>query len=161
MNYQLYTSTCEKDTFRLGVDLASDLRPGDTVAFYGDLGSGKTEFIKGICARLRVEDLVSSPTFTIVNQYTGNDGGDRELPIYHIDLYRIESEKELDDIGMCEILADTEAIKLIEWSEHEFGTLPHRRYEVRFAQLDEEDCRRIEVMVVSEGAMALKVGERA
>lgn len=161
MNYQLYTSTCEKDTFRLGVDLASDLRPGDTVAFYGDLGSGKTEFIKGICARLRVEDLVSSPTFTIVNQYMGNGEGDREQPIYHIDLYRIESEKELDDIGLCEILADTEAIKLIEWSEHEFGTLPNRRYEVRFAQLDEEDCRRIEVMAVSEGAMALKVGERA
>lgn len=149
MNYQLYTSTCEKDTFRLGVDLASDLRPGDIVAFYGDLGSGKTEFIKGICARLKVEDLVSSPTFTIVNQYTGVNDNDREVLIYHIDLYRIESEKELDDIGLCEILADSTAIKLIEWSEHEYGTLPNQRYEVRFAQLEEEDCRRIEVLAVS------------
>lgn len=161
MNYQLYTSTCEQDTFRLGVDLASDLRPGDTVAFYGDLGSGKTEFIKGICARLKVEDLVSSPTFTIVNQYTGTDSGLREIPIYHIDLYRIESEKELDDIGMCEVLADTHAIKLVEWSEHEFGTLPNTRYEIRFAQLDEEDYRRIEVLRVGEEALAMKEGERA
>ena len=161
MNYQLYTSTCEKDTFQLGVDLASDLRPGDTVAFYGDLGSGKTEFIKGICAGLNVEDLVSSPTFTIVNQYAGLNANEEEVPIYHIDLYRVETCKELEDIGLGETLADPSAIKLVEWSEHECGVLPHQRYVVRFTPLDEEDCRRIEVLFVDEESLTLKEGERA
>lgn len=160
MNYQLYTSTCEKDTFQLGVDLASDLRPGDTVAFYGDLGSGKTEFIKGICEGLNVEDLVSSPTFTIINQYTGVRADETEIPVYHIDLYRIETEKELEDIGIGEILADPNSIKLVEWSEHECGTLPLQRYVVRFTPLDEEDCRRIEVLYLADGEPAVKEWER-
>lgn len=146
MEYQIYTSTCEDDTFQLGADLASHLLPGDTVAFYGDLGSGKTEFVKGICDGLNVKDLVSSPTFTIVNQYEGVNDGGGEVRLYHIDLYRIESADELQEIGLEELLLDSDAIKLIEWSEHGTGVLPTRRYEVRFSALDDENSRRIEVV---------------
>lgn len=145
MEYQIYTSTCEEDTYRLGVDLASELQPGDTVAFYGDLGSGKTEFIKGVCAGLNVRDLVSSPTYTIVNQYVGERERGEELNVYHIDLYRIETDRELYDIGLDETLAEHNAVKLIEWSEHADGILPPNRLEIRFEQLDDEDSRRIEV----------------
>ena len=145
MEYQIYTSTCEGDTFQLGVDMASTLLPGDTVAFYGDLGSGKTEFIKGICTGLNVEDLIASPTFTIVNEYAGANDIGENIPVYHIDLYRIESVEQLLEIGMEEMLAEPDAIKLIEWSEHGGEVLPGKRYEVRFATLEDEDCRRIEV----------------
>ena len=146
MEPRIYTSLCEEETFRLGVDIASDLCPGDTVAFFGDLGAGKTQFIKGVCQGLNVEDLVSSPTFTIVNQYTGAQDNGEEVTIYHIDLYRIEEEKDLEEIGLPETLADPLSIKLIEWSEHGMGVLPEDRIDIRFTTLDDqEDCRQIEV----------------
>jgi tRNA threonylcarbamoyladenosine biosynthesis protein TsaE len=127
--------------------MASNLLPGDTVAFYGDLGSGKTEFVKGICTGLNVEDLVSSPTFTIVNHYDGANDVGGDIPVYHIDLYRIESVDELHEIGLEETLLQEDAIKLIEWSEHGVDVLPDKRYEVRFTTLDEENCRQIEVVI--------------
>jgi len=145
MEYQIYTSTCEKDTFQLGVDLASELQPGDTVAFYGDLGSGKTEFIKGICSGLNVRDLVSSPTYTIVNQYAGARERGEYVKVYHIDLYRIESVRELYDIGLDETLAENDSVKLVEWAEHADGLLPENRIEIRFAPLADENSRKIEV----------------
>lgn len=146
MEPRIYTSLCEEETFRLGVDMASDLRPGDTVAFFGDLGAGKTQFIKGVCEGLKVEDLVSSPTFTIVNQYAGTQGNGEEITIYHIDLYRVEAEKDLEEIGLHETLSDPFGIKLVEWSEHGLTVLPEDRINIRFTALDDqEDCRQIEV----------------
>ena len=71
MDTKIYTSLCEEDTLQLGRELALRLHPGDVVAMYGDLGSGKTEFIRGVCTALDVVDLISSPTFTIINEYTG------------------------------------------------------------------------------------------
>ncbi len=140
---------CESETFRLGLDMASDLRSGDTVALYGDLGAGKTEFIKGICEGLHVDEIVSSPTFTIINQYAGRSGDGKGITIYHIDLYRVESGEELEEIGLPETLADPLAVKLIEWSEHGSHILPPNRVDVRFTPLDDqENCRKIEVQIV-------------
>ncbi|MCE2502823.1 MAG: tRNA (adenosine(37)-N6)-threonylcarbamoyltransferase complex ATPase subunit type 1 TsaE [Chlorobi bacterium] len=146
MEPRIYTSLCEEETFRLGLDMASDLCPGDTVALYGDLGAGKTQFIKGVCEGLNVGDLVSSPTFTIVNQYAGIQDDGQEITIYHIDLYRVESEKDLEEIGVHEVLADPLGIKLIEWSERGSKALPENRINIRFTPLDDqENCRQIEV----------------
>jgi tRNA threonylcarbamoyladenosine biosynthesis protein TsaE len=144
MEETIITSNCEEHTYELGVETANRLSPGDTVALFGDLGAGKTEFIKGVCHGLGIEDLVSSPTFTIVNQYGTDD--DSRPTVYHIDLYRIESERELDEIGFDEIISDASAIKLIEWSEHCQDRLPAEYLKVRLTQLEEENSRQIEIV---------------
>lgn len=111
-----YNSTSELDTHNIGKKIASFLSQGDVVALYGDLGSGKTAMIKGICDYFDVDEIVVSPTFTIINKYEGKV---KNIPIsiYHIDLYRIESDKELQEIGFSEYLNDSSSIKLIEWAE--------------------------------------------
>lgn len=110
------TTKSEIETEQLGFEFAKSLVPGDIIALYGDLGSGKTEFVKGICDYFQVEEIVTSPTFTIVNKYTSTLD-DSLLYIYHIDLYRIEKETELVEIGFSEYLNDANAITIIEWAE--------------------------------------------
>ncbi len=146
MNIEVYTSLSEDDTSRLGTEFSERLVPGETVALYGDLGAGKTEFIKGICDGLEVEEIVSSPTYTIVNQYSGVDRRGRPVVLYHVDLYRVEQQSELREIGLEELLADPGAIKLIEWAEHAGVLLPAARYDVRVTSLDDENSRKIEVI---------------
>ena len=80
-----YISNCEKDTYEIGKKLAENLNPSDVIAFYGDLGAGKTAFTKGVCAHFGIED-VHSPTFTIVNEYNG------DVTVYHFDAYRIDDD---------------------------------------------------------------------
>ena len=138
MDTKTYTSLCEEDTLELGQNLAERLRHGDVVAMYGDLGTGKTEFIRGVCTALGVSDLISSPTFTIINEYEGSRAG-AVIPIYHIDLYRIESGKDLEEIGLPDVLADQLSVKLVEWSEHAEALLPSRRFEVRLSQMDDDE----------------------
>jgi len=146
MDVELYSSSSEEQTQRVGVNFALRLVPGDIVAFYGELGAGKTEFIKGICLGMHVREIVSSPTYTIVNQYIGEDRKQREVQIYHIDLYRIESSAELTETGIEEILEDIESIKLIEWAEYAEPVLPQSRYEVHFYSDGDDNSRRIEVV---------------
>jgi tRNA threonylcarbamoyladenosine biosynthesis protein TsaE len=97
------------------------------VAAFGTLGSGKTRFIQGICGGLRVGAHVVSPTFTIVNEYDGE-----RVKVYHFDFYRVESLREITDIGFEDYL-EGDGICLIEWAEKAQALLPPRRYEVRFS----------------------------
>ena len=100
------------DTRRAGAEFASTLKAGDIVALEGDLGSGKTEFVRGACAELGIAaELVTSPTFTIVNEY---DGG--RIPVFHIDAYRLDSEAEFFDLGYEEYFSRP-AVSFIEWPE--------------------------------------------
>jgi tRNA threonylcarbamoyladenosine biosynthesis protein TsaE len=100
------------DTRRAGAKLAAILKPGDIVALEGDLGAGKTEFVRGSCLALGVaENVVASPTFTIVNEYEGSSA-----TIFHIDAYRLESESEFYDLGYEDYFLG-EAISFIEWPE--------------------------------------------
>lgn len=146
MDIEVYSSTSEEETFHLGIEFSRRIVPGDVVAFYGDLGAGKTEFIKGICDGLAVREIVSSPTFNIVNEYRGEDRNGRTLTLFHIDLYRIENASELVEIGMEETLANAQAVKLIEWAEIAEAILPRERYDVKLTALDDENSRRIEVI---------------
>lgn len=101
-----------EETFKLAASFAASLDPGDVVFLQGPMGSGKTHFVRGICAGLGMENLyeVDSPTYTLVNHYSCGKGID------HLDLYRFQSAEALDDIHFDELLqADT--IKLIEWPE--------------------------------------------
>lgn len=146
MDTETYSSYSEEETFEIGANFSSRLQAGDVIAFYGELGAGKTEFIKGICQGMNVEEIVSSPTYTIINQYAGEDRRRRAVDIYHIDLYRIENAGELIEVGLSEFLADGNSIKLIEWAENAEAILPAERYDIYFVALDDENSRRIEVM---------------
>lgn len=106
------------DTRRLGATFASRLAPGDIVALEGDLGSGKTEFVRGACKALGVpDDVVTSPTFTIVNEYSGEG-----TTVFHIDAYRLKTESEFFDLGYEDYLSG-QAIVFIEWPERVSKTL--------------------------------------
>lgn len=101
----------EAETVRLGRSLAADLRAGDVVLLEGVLGAGKTALSRGIASGLGVpEEEVRSPTFTLVNPYRGR------LPVYHVDLYRIDTERDLDELGLEEILG-TDGVAIVEWAE--------------------------------------------
>jgi tRNA threonylcarbamoyladenosine biosynthesis protein TsaE len=141
MDEEKYITYSEEETIESGAKFAKKLHPGDIVAFYGDLGAGKTEFIKGICDFFDVQEIVTSPTFTIMNRYTGNYKN-QDIPIYHIDLYRIKNDKELNEIGFQECIFSDNGIKLIEWAEKANGQIPKFGYSIKIEQkADNEDER--------------------
>ncbi len=101
------------------------LTPGTVVAFFGDLGSGKTFMIRSLCQKLGCQEPVTSPTFTIMQQYTAANG----TPVYHFDFYRLESTLELSNIGLEEFMLD-DGITFIEWAEKVTEVLPPHRLEI-------------------------------
>ena len=101
-----------EETEQLGQALAEHLGPGAVVAFTGDLGAGKTAFVRGLARGLGIPDRVTSPTFTIVNEYEGG-----RLPLFHFDMYRLASSEELFDIGWEDYLARG-GVCTVEWSEN-------------------------------------------
>lgn len=108
-----FKSHSEEETLRLAEGFGKKLRPGTAVALVGEIGAGKTVFIKGLCRGLGVKksDEVKSPTFVLLHLYKG------KVPIHHFDLYRLEHEKELETIGFDEFLSNPSAISLIEWAD--------------------------------------------
>ena len=127
-------------TQALGRNLAAQLSAGDVVAFRGDLGSGKTCMIQGLCAELEVADVVNSPTFILINHYSGRLA-DRKIAVYHFDLYRLGSPDELEDLGADEFFSG-DGLCLIEWAERAWERLPTPRWEVELAHAG-GDVRRI------------------
>ncbi len=123
-------SASEAETIDHGEYFAAMLVRGDVVALDGDLGAGKTEFVKGICRYFNVEDLVTSPTFSIINLYDGTTTDGDPMKIYHVDLYRIDSEAELANVGFDDMVFAHDAIKLIEWPTKAGRLLPSRRWDV-------------------------------
>ena len=103
-------SLCEEDTERAGAELAAGLVPGSVVALRGDLGAGKTVFVRGMAAGLGIKSRVTSPTFAIVNEYPGSPG------LIHFDMYRLSGEDELYELGWDDYLA-RDAVVVCEWSE--------------------------------------------
>lgn len=107
-----YMSNCPEETEELGARLAAVLPAGAVVAFTGDLGAGKTAFTRGMARGLGISGRVTSPTFTIVNEYEGG-----RLPLFHFDMYRLGSSDELFDIGWEDYLLRG-GICAVEWSEN-------------------------------------------
>jgi tRNA threonylcarbamoyladenosine biosynthesis protein TsaE len=141
MHIENMVSSSENETIKMGNKFAQSLKLGDCVAFHGDLGAGKTEFIKGICDFFQVDELVTSPTYTIMNQYNGYKAH-KDIRIFHVDLYRIKRIEELDEIGFEECIYTNNAIKLIEWSEKADGKLKKVDYEVNISLDDNDDNKR-------------------
>jgi tRNA threonylcarbamoyladenosine biosynthesis protein TsaE len=130
-------TTTEAQTESAGEDLGGTLSSGDVVLLFGDLGAGKTAFVRGMARGIgaRTED-VSSPTFTIVQEYAG-----RTATLYHVDLYRLEPA-EIDDLGLDDLIAG-DGIVAIEWADRWKGR-PEDAVEVRIAETEDER-RRIDV----------------
>ncbi len=121
------TTTSPGETIELGRSFASRLRPGDVVALLGELGTGKTRFVMGVCEALGTGGHVSSPTFTLINEYPAPFGA-----VVHIDMYRIGSRRELRELGIEEYFDDRH-VCLIEWAESVLELLPPEHFEVEFA----------------------------
>ncbi len=112
-----------EDVRRIGAVIGARLKPGATVALFGQLGAGKTFMIQSICEGLGVTEPVTSPTFTIVNQYRGR------YPVHHVDLYRLKEAGELEEIGLDEMVREG-GILLFEWPEKASGYLEIPRIDI-------------------------------
>ena len=140
---EMETNSAE-ETKSLGERLGRRLVRGDVVALLGDLGSGKTCLIQGICHGLGVKGVVNSPSYTIVNEYLGR------CPVYHLDFYRLRGREDLLAVG-CEEYFYGDGICLIEWAERAVGLLPARRVEV-YMERGRGNRRKITIRRVDEDA---------
>ena len=125
------------ETFDLGRSVAATLRGGEVLALDGDLGAGKTQFVKGLAAGLGHDCDVTSPTFTMIHEYTGG-----RLPLHHFDFYRLEKEDEALRIGLDEYLGG-DGVAVIEWAGKFAALLPGSTRWFRF-RTTTEDTREIE-----------------
>lgn len=114
------------ETKELGIKLAKFLKKGDIILLEGELGAGKTIFAKGLLLGLGIKDEVVSPTFTIINPYPSVP------PVYHIDVYRLQSAGDFFNVGLEEIINDEESIKIIEWGEKIEQFLKKPYWEIKF-----------------------------
>ena len=135
-----YTTYSERETFELGADLAKQLKPGAVVALLGDLGCGKTAFVKGVVSYFGDEQDVTSPTFTLVNEYDGS------MPMYHFDEYRLENAS----VEECDWMDDYlfgDGVCLIEWADMIKPVLPDDTIWIIFEKILEkgEDVRSITI----------------
>lgn len=117
-----------EETKKFAYEIAKKTKPGEVLALYGDLGSGKTTFTRYFVEALGLENRVQSPTFVIERKY-GN--------VNHVDLYRLTSEKEIEDLGLEELLSDKKAITVIEWPELAEKFLPKDVVKIHFEYVNE------------------------
>ena len=144
-NLQIFHSNSTEETREIAKNFALDLKMNDIVVFNGDLGVGKTEFIRTICQFFGVEQIVTSPSFTIINEYECFHFN-TYISIYHIDLYRIKKQLELIEMGFQEIVSIKNSIKFIEWAENSFDMLPTFNHKITItANSDNETSRTIQI----------------
>ena len=139
-----YISHNVTETEAIGEALAKMLKSGDVVAYYGDLGAGKTAFTRGLARGLGCTGRVSSPTFTIVNEHEGR------MPLFHFDMYRLSDADELFDIGWDDYLSRG-GVCAVEWSERITEEIPSDAVIVTIRRCEEnEDWRRITIEGVQD-----------
>ena len=132
-----YITNSPSETEAVGAALAQVLQPGTVIAYRGDLGAGKTAFTRGLARGLGVTDRVTSPTYTIVNEYLGG-----RMPLFHFNMYRLGSEDELFDIGWDDYL-ERGGVCAVEWSENVWGAMEDAIV-ITITRLD-EDTRKIDI----------------
>jgi tRNA threonylcarbamoyladenosine biosynthesis protein TsaE len=130
-------SADEATTKAIGAALAGLLDPGDVVGLAGDLGAGKTRLVQGAAAALGVEDPVLSPTFMLLREYDG------DLPVHHVDAYRLAGPVELEDLGLDEVLAP-DAVAFVEWADRVAVVLPESWLEL-VLYIRDDDTREVDV----------------
>ncbi len=150
------TTTSARETEAVGAAIGPLLRIGDLVVLSGDLGTGKTTFTKGLARGLGVTQRVTSPTFTIVQEYDGT------LPVAHVDVYRLDRIQELHDFGFEELIESR--VTIVEWGEAIAPVLPRDRIDVRISMLadpglddDVDDARHLEIVPLGPAWTARRV----
>lgn len=151
MTKKIIVSKSAEETRELGRKFARNLGASSVVALYGELGSGKTTFTKGLAEGFGIKKRILSPTFVVVRTYKLKAKSSKRKTkaqnsklLYHIDLYRLSSPDDLKSLGIDEILNSKESIVVIEWPEKMGSRLPQNRWDVRFEYID-ENRRRIEI----------------
>ena len=137
-------SNSEEETKLIGRKFAKDLKKGDVIVLTGDLGSGKTKFTEGVLQFFGLENEISSPTFNIVNEYVN-----RDVNVYHFDVYRLEDEDEFYAIGGEEYFE--KGICLVEWGEMIESALPNKYTQISFSRnLNDENLREIVIEEINK-----------
>jgi tRNA threonylcarbamoyladenosine biosynthesis protein TsaE len=137
MGTRIFTTHSPEETVALGRTLAANLAPPKVVVLRGDLGAGKTTFIKGITEGYGAasQEDVTSPTFTLVHEYRGQD-----VIVYHIDLYRVDTGRELETLGIDDLISEN-SVLLIEWGEKFARFARERDVEIALERMGENDRR--------------------
>jgi len=143
-------SSCEENTFELGQKIGKLVEPGQLILLSGDLGAGKTLLTQGICDGLGVEEDVTSPTYNLINEYEG------DLVVYHMDLYRLEQEEDLYDLGFEDYI-ENGGIVIIEWPDLVYDLIPAEFIYIKIEVISQEE--RI-IVVEAEGEKSMKLVER-
>lgn len=135
----VFQAKSSAETIRIGKSIGSRLLPGDVVALVGELGAGKTQFIKGLAAGVGIGNptYISSPSFTLINEYPG------KIPFYHIDLFRLEREKEAEELGLEDYFQGG-GITAIEWADKIPSLLPKEMLFIHIAYVG-KNIRSIEI----------------
>jgi len=144
-------STDPADTQRIARALASCLEAGDLIGLIGDLGAGKTLLVQSLCEALAVppDVRVTSPTFTLINEYFGG-----RLPVYHSDLYRLEKERELDELGLDDLCRRGDGVVLVEWAD-KFPALPRDHLQIHIT-ITGETSRQLSCVASGSRSEALR-----
>jgi tRNA threonylcarbamoyladenosine biosynthesis protein TsaE len=129
MNYKL-TSRCEEDTLEIAENIESEKFPGMVICLDGELGSGKTVFVKGFAKALGIKETITSPTFSLVKEYY-----DGEMPLFHMDVYRLDDSNK--NFGLDDYL-NQDGICIIEWPEMIENQLPEERLDIKIKVIDDE-----------------------
>lgn len=138
-----YITDSPSETRAVAAEFAKTLSPGSVVCMYGDLGAGKTAFAQGMAEGLGIDEPVTSPTFTIINEYEGT------LPLYHFDVYRVGDSAGMVETGFDEYI-DGDGICVIEWAELIEDILPDDRINVTISRLPERGDDAREIIIASE-----------
>jgi tRNA threonylcarbamoyladenosine biosynthesis protein TsaE len=133
-----FVSRSAEETREIAARLVRGLKPGAVVALHGDLGSGKTCFVQGMARALGVRQPVASPTFTLINEYAG------VLPLYHVDLYRVDRPDDLFGIGF-EVYMESRGITAVEWAERAGDLIPPGAVHVHLLARPDPDEREIRI----------------
>lgn len=134
-----YYSDSEEYTRALAANYAKTMKGGEIISLSGDLGAGKTIFAKGFATGLGINEEITSPTFTVMNEYVG-----KNLNLYHYDAYRLKSGREAYEAGLCDYLGDKNSVCLIEWADNMKSALP-------------ENIVKIEIIYISETEREIKI----
>ena len=145
-----FLSKSPEETASWAESFAASLRRNDIVLLIGELGSGKTQFVRGVCRYFKIAEMVSSPTFVMLHRYEGQDSAGKELLIYHFDLYREGETSEILELGYEEFFRGN-GVCLVEWGDRLGTYTPEEYTEIRLSIGQRENERRIEANRVTSG----------
>lgn len=128
---QKFITNSQEETINIAKNLAKTVKGGDVIVLNGELGAGKTVFTKGLAKGLGINDIITSPTFTILNEYHSSPS------LFHFDMYRIEDENELKELGFDEYIGNPNIICAIEWAERVPSLIPTKHILINISKIDE------------------------